>query len=165
MTDPNTADAKPEAPVFRLQKMYIKDLSFENPNAPEIFFLQQPGPKVDMNLGLKHKKIDNDNWEVTLSINATITDTATEKTFFVLEIEHCGVFLIKNIPEQHLAGVLNVDCPTLLFPFTRQVVSQLSLDGGFMPFQMEPINFLGLFQNKMAQQKKAGEEGAAPQAN
>ncbi|MCF6291677.1 MAG: protein-export chaperone SecB [Desulfobacterales bacterium] len=155
MTEQNTADTAPEAPVFRLQKMYVKDLSFENPNAPEVFLLEQPAPKVDMNLGLKHKKMDNDNWEIAMTINATITDTnADNKALFVLEIEHAGVFLLKNIPEEHLARVLNVDCPTLLFPFTRQIVTQLSTDGGFIPFQMEPINFLALYQNNLAQQQQ-----------
>jgi len=73
---------------------------------------------------------------------------------FILEIEHAGVFLLKNIPEEHLPMILAVDCPTLLFPFTRQVVSQVSTDGGFAPFLMEPVNFMALFQNS----KKAKEE-------
>lgn len=149
----NTTEGAPEAPVFRLQKMYIKDLSFENPGAPEIF-LQQPSPKVGLNLGIKNKKMDNDNWEVALEITATVKDSNSDKTLFVVEIEHAGVFLIKNVPEQHLGGVLEVECPTLLFPFTRQVVSQLSVDGGFMPFLMEPINFVHLYQQKMAKQKQ-----------
>jgi preprotein translocase subunit SecB len=73
---------------------------------------------------------------------------------FVLEIEHAAVFLIRNIPEEHHEMVLKVDCPTLLFPFTRQIVSQVSIDGGFTPFLMEPINFMALFQSA----KKKSEE-------
>lgn len=158
MTDQNTTEAAgPESPVFRLQKMYVKDLSFENPNAPEVFFVQQAEPKVDFKLGIKNRKMDEENWEVTMAITATITDTKSSKTYFIMEIEHAAIFLLKNIPEQHLAGVLNVECPTLMFPFTRQIVSQMSVDGGFIPFLMEPVNFLALYQGSLAQQQKKAE--------
>jgi preprotein translocase subunit SecB len=135
-----------QAPVFRMQKMFIKDLSFENPNAPAIFLENSQSPKVDINLHVKNNKIDDDNWEVNLAITATFTGVE-DKTIFIIEIEHAGVFLLKNIPAEHLAAVLAVDCPTLLFPFTRQIMSQLAVDGGFMPFLMDPVNFMGLFQN------------------
>lgn len=155
MAEENTQDAAPqgEAPIFRLQKMYIKDLSFENPSAPDIFLAQQQEPKVQVNLGLKNKKMENDHWEVSLSVTATVTNGKDGKTLFILEIEHCGVFVLKNIPQEHLAMVLAVDCPTLIFPFTRQIMSQVSVDGGFVPFLMEPVNFMALFQN--AKKKKA----------
>ena len=144
------------APEFRLQKMYIKDLSFENPNAPEIFLMtQQQEPKVEVNLQLKNRKIDNDHWEVSLEVTAKVTKKEEEKVMFIIEIEHGGVYLMKNIPEEHVEMVLAVDCPTLLFPFTRQIISQVSVDGGFMPFQMEPINFAALYHNsKNKNQKK-----------
>lgn len=154
MTDQNSQNASSaELPVFRMQKMYIKDLSLENPNAPEIFLEQQQDPKVELNLGLKNKKMENDHWEVSLSVTATVKNSKGEgKTLFIIELEHAGVFVIKNIPEQHIPTVLAVDCPTLLFPFTRQIVSQITVDGGFMPFLMEPVNFMALHQN--AQKKK-----------
>lgn len=155
-----TKESASAAPQFRLVKLYVKDLSFENPNAPEVFFIQDPEPKVDLNLGVKHKKLDNDHWEVSLAVTATITDTKTEKTLFILEIEHAGAFLLKNIPEQHIDAVLAVECPTFLFPFTRQMVSQMSVDGGFIPFLMEPVNFLGLFENQR-RKKKAAEKAAS----
>lgn len=135
-------------PVFRLQKMYVKDLSFENPNAPEVFLVRQQEPKVDFNLKLSNRKIDDDHREVSIAITATIKDTkADDKVMFIMEIEHAGIFLMKNIPEEHMEKVLAVDCPLMLFPFTRQVVSQLSVDGGFVPFLMEPINFIALYEN------------------
>ena len=74
---------------------------------------------------------------------------------FIVEIEHAAVFLLRNIPEEHMNRVLAVDCPLMLFPFTRQVVSQLSLDGGFMPFLMEPINFVALYDNLQKQKQDA----------
>ena len=145
MTEQNTQQ---DTPIFRMQKMYIKDLSFESPNAPDIYLAQNPEPKVDFNLQLKSKKIDDDHREVSLAITAKIMDKKSDDTvMFVIEIEHAGVFLLKNIPEEHLERVLAIDCPLMLFPFTRQVVSQVSVDGGFMPFLMEPINFIALFEN------------------
>ena len=158
MTNQDASDPSPttNAPVFRLQKLYVKDLSFENPNAPAVFFAKESEPKVDLNLGLKNKKLDDDHWEVSLAITAKITDTKNEKTLFIAEIEHAGAFLIKNVPEEHMPTLLAVECPTVIFPFTRQIISQASVDGGFIPFLMEPVNFLALFQN--AQQRKQQEE-------
>ena len=140
-------------PIFRMQKMYTKDLSFENPNAPGVYLIQQKQePAVEVNLQLNNKKIDDDHWEVLLQITAKIATKDDDKVMFILEIEHAGVFLLKNIPEEHIQMILGVDCPTLLFPFTRQIVSQVSTDGGFAPFLMEPVNFMALYQN--AQKKK-----------
>lgn len=148
-------EKKGENPQFRLQKMYIKDISFENPNAPKIFMEQGKEPNVELNLKLGNKKIDDVNWEVSLSVEATVKTTGDDaQTLFIMEVEHAGIFLLKNIPKEHMPMVLAVDCPTLLFPFTRQIVSQMSVDGGFTAFQMEPINFMALFQNA---KKKQGE--------
>lgn len=156
MTDKSN-DQQQEAPIFRLQKMYVKDLSFENPNAPEVFTVKQSEPKVEVNLGLKNRTVPGDSlYEVTISITAKVTQGEQSQTLFIVEIEHCAVFTIKNIPEQHIPAVLAVDCPSMMFPYTRQIISQLTVDGGFVPFLMEPVNFLALFQN---QQRQA----AAPQ--
>ena len=152
MTETNNA---PTGPVFRLQKMYIKDLSFENPNAPDVFLGKQPEPKVEVNLGIKNQKLKDDHWEVSLNITATVSgNDADNKTLFIIELEHAAVFLLKNIPEEHLQMVLAVDCPTMLLPFTRQIISQVSIDGGFIPFLLEPMNFLGMFENAKKQQQE-----------
>jgi preprotein translocase subunit SecB len=144
----NNGAAEGDNPIFRMQKMYIKDFSFENPNAPGVFQTPDQEPKVEVNLKLNNKKLDNDHYEVALQITAKIVDKGNnDKTMFIMEIEHAAAFLMKNIPEEHLEMVLGVDCPTLLFPFTRQIVSQISVDGGFIPFLMEPINFMALYQN------------------
>jgi len=140
-------------PEFRMQKMFIKDLSFENPNAPDVYINPQKSePKVELNLNLNHKALGNDHYEVALQIDAKVTNKEEEKALFILEIEHAGIFLIRNVPEEHLEMVLGVDCPTLLFPFTRQIVSQVTVDGGFSPFLMEPVNFMALYQNAKAKQ-------------
>lgn len=146
-----------DAPVFRLQKMYVKDFSFENPNAPDVFIGEALEPKVEVNLKVKNRKLEQaeDHWEVTLFINANVTGGDKGKTLFIVEIEHAGIFVMKNIPEEHMPTVLSVECPMMLFPFTRQVMSQISVDGGFIPFLMEPVNFMALFQNA---QKGKGEK-------
>lgn len=158
MVEANNSGNAPR-PEFRMQKMYVKDLSFENPNAPQIFTAQQKmDPSVEVNLQLNHKKIDEDNWEVALQITAKVSSKEDSKVLFILEIEHAAVFLLRNIPQEHITMLLGVDCPTLLFPFTRQIVSQVSVDGGYIPFLMEPVNFMALYQN--AQKKKEKKEGS-----
>ena len=154
MTEEKTNEQQ-EAPVFRMQKMYIKDLSFESPNAPAVFLALGQEPKVDFNLQLGNKKIDDDHYEVTLSMTAKILDQKADDTvLFVIELEHAAVFLLKNIPAEHLQRVMAVDCPLMLFPFTRQIASQISVDGGFMPFLMEPINFVALYENALKDKSK-----------
>ena len=144
-----------ELPVFRMQKMYIKDLSFESPNAPGIFLAQGQEPKVDFNLQLSNTKVDDDHYEVTISITAKILDQKSDDiVMFVIELEHAAVFLLKNIPPEHMQRVMAVDCPLMLFPFTRQIASQVSVDGGFMPFLMEPINFVALYENARKEKEK-----------
>ncbi|NOX24771.1 MAG: protein-export chaperone SecB [Deltaproteobacteria bacterium] len=155
MADKKTANTNEttEPAIFRLQKLYIKDISFENPNAPACFAAQQDSqPKVEVNLGLENKKLDDDNYEVTVKITAKVTQGDEAKVLFIIEIEHCGIFTIKNIPAEHINTVLAVDCPTMMFPYTRQIISQMTVDGGFVPFLLEPVNFMALFQNAQKQQ-------------
>lgn len=153
MSDQNSDKIKPAAaggntPIFRVQKMYVKDLSFENPNAPDVFLAKKGEPRVNVNLNIKNRKLKTEDiWEIVLLITATVTNSETEETLFVIEIEHAGVFLLKNIPEKHMNAVLAVECPALLFPFTRQIISQAAVDGGFIPFLMDPVNFLALYEN------------------
>lgn len=153
MTEPKAEQEN--MPVFRMQKMYIKDLSFENPNAPGVFLKRNQEPNVDFKLKLNNQKMDDDHWEVSISITAKVMDKNDNDTvMFIVEIEHACVFLMKNIPTEHVARVLAVDCPLMLFPFTRQVVSTVSVEGGFMPFLMEPINFVALYDNAQRQKQE-----------
>jgi len=149
-----------EEPIFRLQRVYVKDISFENPNSPEIFAQSGNQPKVDMNLTLNHRKIGEEHWEVTLKVSAETREQESDKLLFEVEVEQAALFYLKNIPEEHLPMVLAVDCPTIILPYTRQVISQLTVDGGFMPFLMEPVNFRGLFESKT--QEASSEEKVEP---
>ncbi len=153
-------DSKKELQEFRMQKMYIKDLSFESPNTPDIFLHQQQEPVVEINLQLNNKKINDTDWEIALKVMAKVTDKKDKKVLFILELEHAAIFTLRNIPEEYIHQLLGIDCPTMLFPFTRQIVSQVSTDGGFIPFLMEPVNFMALYQNaqkRREEQKKQGE--------
>ncbi len=153
MTEQN-AQPQGEGPIFRLQKLYIKDLSFENPNAPEVFQISQGSPKTEVNLNMKNRQLNEDIFEVTLELTVSVTGEE-DKTLFIIEVEHAGAFMIKNVPEEHMPMVLNVECPNMMLPFTRQIISQATVDGGFVPFLIEPINFLAMYQN--AQKKEEGQ--------
>ena len=147
-----------QQPIFRMLKMYIKDLSFESPHAPQVFLSAKHEPRVDFDLKLRHQKIEGENYEVTLGVTAKVLDKADgDKALFIAEIEHAALFQLRGIPEEHIERVLSVDAPFMLFPFTRQLISQVSLDGGFMPLLMEPVNFVAMYdqmQKQRQEQKK-----------
>ncbi len=146
------SEAKPEAApaVFRLKKLYVKDLSLENPNAPQSFFVKGE-PKLDVQMTLGHRQVDPHHFEVGLTV--TVTAGAGETQLFLVEVEHAGVFEIQNVPEEHLPTVLAVECPAVLFPYTRQVISQASADAGFLPVLLEPVNFLALYERARKEQE------------
>ncbi|MDQ6956210.1 MAG: protein-export chaperone SecB [Mariprofundaceae bacterium] len=160
MSNNDTASA--EAPIFSLQRVYVKDISFENPNAPEVFNRVGTPPKIEMNLGLSNRQVNDEHWEVSLKVAATTRDQESNDLLFEIEVEHAAVFFMQNIPAEHIPTLLAVDCPTILFPYTRQIVSQLTVDGGFMPFMLEPVNFRGIYENQL-QQQTAEKEGATVQ--
>ncbi len=154
----NAAASETETPVFNIQKLYVKDISFENPNAPEVFTVQNAEPNVELNIGLENKQLDAEHWEVTLKVSVIMRDDKNDKVLFEIEVEHAGLFFIKNIPEEHMLNLLGVDCPTILFPYTRQIISQLTVDGGFMSLMLEPVNFAGAFEANRAQQQEQQEK-------
>ena len=153
-----------DSPVFRLQKMYVKDLSFESPTVPGIFTEQGVDPKADVQLKLENTKLEGeDQYEVVIKITAKVINNKTGATMFIVEIEHAAIFLLQNIPAEHMPAVLAVECPATLFPFTRQVISQTTADGGFMPFLMDPVNFLALYQNSRQEQQQQQDVNIKPQ--
>ncbi|HCS12428.1 MAG: protein-export chaperone SecB [Zetaproteobacteria bacterium CG06_land_8_20_14_3_00_59_53] len=140
-----------EQPIFSVQRIYTKDISFENPNAPQVFGAAEQ-PKIDLNLGVNNRQVDEHLWEVSLKVSALARNTEDDKVIFEVEVEHAGLFLLKNIPDEHILRVLGVDCPTIIFPFTRQLVSQLTSDGGFMPLLLDPFNFAVAYQQRLEEQ-------------
>lgn len=136
-----------ENPQFQLQKVYLKELSFSSPGAPEIF-LQKQEPFVDVKIGKSDQKMTDDHSVVTISIAAEIKNGRDGDVIFTVNAEQSGIFLLKNIPAKDLPMLLAVECPNLLFPYLRQVVSQVSVEGGFLPFLLEPFNFMALYQKE-----------------
>ena len=146
-----------------LHKIYVKDVSFEAPNAPQIFQEigeTEPPPQVQLNLGQKASDMGNDQFEVVLSL--TLTCTVGERTAYLAEVHQAGVFGISGFNDIDHAGIVGSYCPNLLFPYARQVLSSLVLEGGFPPFLLQPINFDALFAE---QQRRMTGGNEAPTLN
>lgn len=139
-------------PIFNLDKIYVKDLSMEIPNAPKIF-LDRESPQVDIQLHTQAGSIDEGLFEVL--VMATVTAKIGEKIMFLIEVKQAGIFQIRNISAAELEPILAVICPNILFPYLREVVSDVSVRGGFAPALLNPINFDALYQQQKLQQAQA----------
>ena len=135
------ADAS-SAAQFTVEKIYVKDVSFEAPNAPQVF--NETGqPQLNMNLNQKVGRLDGDLFEVVLGV--TLTCTLNERTVYLAEVEQAGIFGLAGFDDRTLDMMLGTYCPNVLFPYVRQSISELITTGGFPPFYLQPINFEGLY--------------------
>src|SRR3569832_2375037 len=158
MADDTGADATPS---FNLIGQYIRDMSFENPGAPASIMLGGPNPnfQVGINVGVKKQTDDLYAVEITLNANAD----RVKNVLFNVELIYGGVFRIKNVPENQLAPLLLVECPRLIFPFARQVLTSITQQGGFPPLMMEPNDFnANNHQNLRLLHAQLAAGGAAP---
>lgn len=144
-------------PVFSIEKIYVKDLSLEVPNAPQVF-LERDTPRVDVQLSTKATPIDDGHYEVVLSV--TTTASLGEKTVFLVEAHQAAIFQIRNLPQESIDPVLSITCPNILFPYARETVSDAITRCGFPPFLLAPVNFEVLYQQRVQQQ--AGQEQSTP---
>jgi preprotein translocase subunit SecB len=146
-------------PQLVLQKIYVKDVSFEAPNAPQIFqeIDAQEQPQVQLNLAQRAADLGNGLYEVVLGL--TLTCTVGQRTAYLAEVEQAGLFGVSGFNEIDHAGIIGSYCPNLLFPYARQVISSLVIEGGFPPFLLQPINFDALFAE---QQRRSTGGGQAP---
>lgn len=135
-------------PVFSIEKIYVKDLSLEIPNAPAIF-LEQEQPEIDMQLASEGRQLEDGFFEVSLTV--TVTAKLPEKTMFLCEVAQAGIFQIQNIPAEDVDPILGVACPNILFPYARETVSSLVARAGFPPVLLSPINFEALYMQQRAQ--------------
>lgn len=144
----------PQDAQFQLQKIYVKDVSFETPNSPGIFKVEWK-PSVDLHLTNEAKKIDESLYDVVLSV--TVTVKLGEETAYLAEVNQAGVFYLNNIPADMLDRMLGIACPNILFPYVRETVSDVVLRGGFPQLLLAPVNFEALYQQqqKNAQQTPA----------
>ena len=135
--------------VFSLEKVYVKDLSFEAPNTPQVF-LEQQAPEVGVQLGIEHKVVDAKQgvYEVLLAVTATAK--LGEVTVFLAEAKQAGVFRISGVAEGEMPKVLEISCPNILLPFAREVINDLVIKGGFPQLLLTPVNFEALYRQKSA---------------
>ena len=141
---------------FAMQRIYTKDVSFESPSTPNVF-KQQWQPQVNVDLNTKSDKVDENNFEVVLSI--TITAKMGKGTAFLVEVQQAGIFMITGIEGDNLRRVLGTAAPNILFPYARETIDGLCVKGGFPPVMLAPVNFDALYQQAMAQQ--AAQQGGA----
>jgi preprotein translocase subunit SecB len=131
-----------QQPVFGIEKIYVKDLSLEIPNAPRIF-LERETPEVNIQLHSKGERIDGGMYEVLLTI--TVTAKVKDKTMFLVEVGQAGIFQIRNVPEAEMDPVLGIACPNILFPYLRETVSDIVTRAGFHAVILSPVNFEALY--------------------
>lgn len=145
-----TADAS--GARFQLQKLYVKDASFEVPGAPQVFQGEGAG-EVKLNLAQRVNKIEDDVFEVVLSV--TVTAMSGENTAYLSEVHQAGLFSIAGLPEAQLQAALNTLCPHSLFPYAARSITSMVADGGFPPLVLQPINFDQVYQQRLREAQTA----------
>lgn len=138
-------------PAFTVEKIYVKDVSFESPNSPTIFN-ENVQPDLQLNLNQKVQRLSENAFEVVLGV--TLTCKAGDKTAYVAEVEQAGVFGLIGLEPQAIDVLLGTQCPNILFPYVRSMVSELIQAGGFPPFYLQPINFEGLYAETLRQRQQ-----------
>ncbi|MEE4209527.1 MAG: protein-export chaperone SecB [Parvularcula sp.] len=153
----NAAEAMPS---MRVLMQYLKDLSFENPGAPQTLGAAQAQPSMEVGVDVNARGLGQNRYEVELSCSATAK--RDDNVVYVAEVNYAGLFEIHNVPQDRLEMVLLIDAPYLLFPFVRQIVAQSTRDGGFVPLLLEPLDFAGMYQQQRAARGDQGVPSAAP---
>ncbi len=156
MADDTTAD---NAPQFQIQRMYLKDLSLEQPNSPQVL-LEQGQPQVEINLTLGADVIGDSMYEVT--VMATVTTKVNDKVLFLVEAKQGGIFEIRNIPEEQLKQILGIACPGIVYPYLRAIVSDVCTRAGFPPVVLSEVNFQAMYEAQQAQLLAQAQAPAAP---
>jgi preprotein translocase subunit SecB len=148
-----------QTPVFQIQRLYLKDLSLEQPNSPQIL-LEQAQPQVDINLGLGAETVGEGMFEVT--VTATVTTKVNDKVLFLVEAKQAGIFEIRHVPDEQLQPIIGIACPNIIYPYLRAVVSDICTRAGFPPVVLSEMNFQAMYE---AQQAQAAANGATPAVN
>ncbi len=143
-------------PGIHVLGQYIKDLSFENPNAPASLSGGEGSPELNVNVNVNAKRISESDAEVELKLEATARRGT--QPLFVTEVTYAGVFQLQNVPNEHLQPIMLIECPRLLFPFARQILADATRQGGFPPLLIDPVDFAALYRQKL---EAAAAEAAA----
>jgi preprotein translocase subunit SecB len=144
--------------TFQIEKVYVKDVSLEIPNAPEVF-MQQAQPQLEVRLDTAARSFAEGYFEA--SVSATVTAKLGDKTLFLAEAVQAGIFQMRNVPAEDLKPLLGIACPTILFPYLRETISDLVIRGGFPPVLLAPVSFEALYVQRLQQEGEAG-GGDAP---
>jgi preprotein translocase subunit SecB len=147
-------EAAEQAPVFQIQRVYLKDMSLEQPNSPAIL-LETEQPAVDIQLGVDAQPVAEGVFEV--GVTATVTTKIKDKTVFLVEAKQAGIFEIRNLPQEQMGPVLGIACPQIVYPYLRASVADIVTRAGFPPVHLAEINFQAMYEAQLAQ----GEGGAA----
>ena len=148
-------DAAPQA-SFQIEKIYVKDLSLEIPHAPAVF-TEQVQPQLEVQIGTTLENFAEALYEVT--VTATVTAKAGERTIFLAEASQAGIFSLRNVPQEELDPLLGIGCPTIVFPYLRETISDLVTRGGFPPVLLSPVSFEALYVQRLQQQQSQGGPG------
>ena len=141
-----------QAPVFQIQRIYLKEASLEQPNSPQIL-LEQTQPQVDINLGVGAEVVAEGVFEVT--VTATVTTKIGERTLFLVEAKQAGIFEIRNIPDDQMQGIVGIVCPQMIYPYLRAIVSDICTRAGFPPILLTEVNFQAMFESQQQQAQEA----------
>src|SRR5690349_14909174 len=150
------ANDNTHAPQFEIQRIFTKDISFESPNTPHTF-VEEWKPEVSLNLETKSNRVQDHVHEVVLSITATVT--TSKKTAFLIEVQQAGLFMINGFPNDQLHHMLGSFCPNILFPYAREVISDIVVRGGFPQLILAPVNFDALYAQHMSEGKEGATKG------
>ena len=140
-------------PLLNVLAQFIKDLSFENPGAPQSMANRDKGPAININVNVNANPISESDYDVRLALSAEAKDESDGKVVFNVELEYGGVFRIQHFPQEHMLPLLFIECPRLLFPFARQIVADATRNGGFPPLLIDPIDFNAMFMQRMAEKQ------------
>lgn len=144
---------QPQGPMLNLEKIYVKDASYEAPNAPQVF-LEQSAPQVEIQLNIAHSAFSAAQGMHEVVLTVTVTAKLGDKSMFLVELQQAGLFRLNGVPENELPMVLEIACPNILLPFAREAVNALVGKGGFPQLLINPVNFEVLYQQKQAALKK-----------
>lgn len=142
----------PQQSSFQVEKIYVKDLSLEIPNAPQVF-MEQAQPQLEVQIGTSVNNFAESLYEIT--VTATVTAKAGERTVFLAEAAQAGIFSLRNVPPQELEPLLGIGCPTIVFPYLRETISDLVIRGGFPPVLLSPVSFEAIYMQRLQQEQGA----------
>jgi preprotein translocase subunit SecB len=143
------ADEQPQ-PSFQIEKIYVKDVSLEIPNAPQVF-LEAQNPQLEIQVRNGSSRFAEGLYEVVITV--TVTAKAGDKTLFLAEAGQAGIFSLRNVPPADLEPLLAVACPTILYPYARETISELVTRGGFPPVLLQPVSFEALYAQRLQEQQ------------